>query len=61
MRQIKNEFMAHAVANEWRSQKEVILLSQVVSITLLHLEGKKCILFKDCKEKRTEDDILLLF
>lgn len=26
---IKNEFMAHAVANEWRSQKEVILLSQM--------------------------------
>ena len=33
MRQIQNEFMAHAVANEWRSQKEVILLSQVVRIT----------------------------
>ena len=40
MRQIQNEFMAHAVANEWRSQKEVILLSQVVRITLLHLEDK---------------------
>ena len=38
MRQIQNEFMAHAVANEWRSQKEVILLSQVVRITLPHLE-----------------------
>ena len=38
MRQIQNEFMAHAVANEWRSQKEVILLSQVVRITLVHLE-----------------------
>jgi ATP synthase F1 complex assembly factor 2 len=30
---IQNEFMAHAVANEWRSQKEVILLSQ------MHMNG----------------------
>ena len=28
---VQNEFMAHAVANEWRSQKEVILLSQVMT------------------------------
>ena len=27
--------MAHAVANEWRSQKEVILLSQVLKPFLL--------------------------
>jgi len=30
---VQNEFMAHAVANEWRSQKEVILLSQ------MHMNG----------------------
>ena len=40
MRQIQNEFMAHAVANEWRSQKEVILLSQVFRITLLYFEDE---------------------
>ena len=32
--------MAHAVANEWRSQKEVILLSQVLKPFLFLVESE---------------------
>ena len=32
--------MAHAVANEWRSQKEVILLSQVLKPFLFLVENE---------------------